>query len=99
MIGACPSEYSSAASQKMGCIDRIGNPELRAMSVEAVWRLKGWNPTWRGFVKFPEVLAAPGTVGAARRKKAVVACARLLMVDMWRIETGRIQLSDVGLVA
>ena len=69
------------------------------MSVEAVWRMKKWNAAWRGFVKFPEVLAAAGSVGAARRKKAVVACARLLMVDMWRIETGRIQLADVGLVA
>ena len=69
------------------------------MLVEAVWRLHKWNKGWRGFAKFPHVFGAGAKVGGATKKKAVVACARLLGIDLWRIETGRISLEDVGLVA
>jgi transposase len=98
-LGMCPSESSSGGRQRLGSIDRMGNRRMRTMLVEAVWRLHKWNTGWRGFAKFPHVFAAGAKVGGATKKKAVVACARLLGVDLWRIETGRIKLEDVGLVA
>jgi transposase len=98
-LGMCPSESSSGGRQRLGSIDRMGNRRMRTMLVEAVWRLHKWNKGWRGFAKFAHVFGAGAKVGGAARKKAVVACARLLGVDLWRIETGRITLRDVGLVA
>jgi transposase len=97
-IGCCPSEYSSGGSRRLGSIDRMGNKRLRCMLVEAVWRLHQWNRNWRGFHKFHHVLGPGVKAGAAARKKAIVACARLLAIDLWRIETGQITPKDVGLI-
>ena len=96
-IGCCPSEFSTGRNQKLGSIDRIGNRRMRTLLVEAVWRLKKWNPTWRGFKKFPHVFGYKAAARGATRKKAVVACARLLAVDLWRLQTGRAMLQDLGL--
>ena len=96
-IGCCPSEFSTGGNQKLGRIDRMGNRRMRTLLVEAVWRLKKWNPTWRGFKKFPHVFGSRATVRGATRKKAVVACARLLAIDLWRLQTGRVTLKDLGL--
>jgi transposase len=96
-IGCCPSEFSTGSNQKLGSIDRRGNRRMRTLLVEAVWRLKKWNPSWRGFKKFPHVFGARATVHGATRKKAVVACARLLAIDLWRLQTGRVTLKDLGL--
>ena len=96
-IGCCPSEFSTGSNQKLGSIDRMGNRRMRTLLVEAVWRLKKWNPSWRGFKKFPHVFGARATVRGATRKKAVVACARLLAIDLWRLQTGRVTLKDLGL--
>ncbi len=98
-IGCCPSERSSGKKQKVGSIDRIGNKRIRTMLVEAVWRLKKRNPGWRGFQKFAAVLGPGAKCGTGQRKKAVVACARLLMVDLWRLHTGRTTLAALGLIA
>lgn len=97
-IGCSPSEHSSGTKQRLGSIDRQGSKRIRTMLVEAVWRLKVWNRHWRGFVKFPAVLAGKGQVGPAQKKKAVIACARLLMIDLWRLETGKATLEGLGLV-
>ena len=96
-IGCCPCEFSTGANQKLGSIDRMGNRRMRTLLVEAVWRLKKWNPAWRGFKKFPHVFGSRAMVRGATRKKAVVACARLLAIDLWRLQTGRATLKDLGL--
>ena len=96
-IGCCPSEFSTGSRQTLGSIDRLGNRRMRTLLVEAVWRLKTWNPAWRGFRKFPHVFGLHATARGATRKKAVVACARLLAVDLWRLQTGRATLKDLGL--
>jgi transposase len=96
-IGCCPSEFSTGKRQKLGSIDRQGNRRMRTLLVEAVWRLKKWNPAWRGFKKFPHVFGARATAQGSTRKKAVVACARLLAIDLWRLQTGRVTLREIGL--
>jgi len=98
-IGCSPSECSSGGTRRQGSIDRIGNGRIRSMLVEAVWRLRLWNSSWRGIQKFHYVLGKGSKAGPAAKKKAVVACARLLAIDLWRIETGRIKPEDVGLKA
>jgi len=96
-IGCCPSEFSTGANQKLGSIDRMGNRRMRTLLVEAIWRLQKWNPRWRGFKKFPHVFGLHATARGSTRKKAVVACARLLAIDLWRLQTGRATLKDLGL--
>lgn len=95
--GLCPSENSSGSNQRFGSIDRRGNKRIRKQLVEAVWRLSTWNPGWRGFKKFPHVFGKGAKVTGATRKKAVVACARMLMVDLWRLNTGQTTLENLGL--
>lgn len=96
-IGCSPSEFSTGNRQKLGSIDRQGNRRMRTLLVEAVWRLKKWNPTWRGFKKFPHVFGEQAMARGATRKRAVVACARLLAIDLWRLQTGRATLKNLGL--
>lgn len=98
-IGCSPSEESSGKTRRQGSIDRQGNGRMRSMLVEAVWRLRLWNSSWRGIQKFHHVLGRGAKAGPSAKKKAVVACARLLAIDLWRIETGRIKPEDVGLKA
>jgi transposase len=96
--GLCPSEHSSGKNQRFGSIDKQGNKRIRRQLVEAVWRLQTWNPDWRGFKKFPHVFGKGVKSGKAIRKKAVVACARMLMIDLWRLNTGQTTLEALGMV-
>ncbi len=96
-IGCCPSEYSSGESQKMGEIDRMGSSRIRTTLVEAAWRICRLNPNWRGVRKYPEELGPEATVRGARKRKAIVACARMLMIDLWRLHVGTATLEGLGL--
>ena len=48
-------------------------------------------------VKWRRVLAKGALATGAVRKKAIVAVARQLAVDLWRIRTGRLQAEQLGL--
>jgi transposase len=85
--GLCPGEKSSGERQKQGGINRHGNPRVRTLLIEAVWRLARYEKGWRGFKKFPALLDK--TSGSRRRRKAVAAAARLLAIDLWRLALGR----------
>ena len=90
--GCCPSEASTGGVQKCGSIDKHGNRRVRAMLVEAVWRLLRWQPTWNSAQKFLPRM----TLGSAVRKKTVVALARQLAIDLWRWRTGRCTPAELG---
>ena len=92
--GCCPGEHSSAGRRLVGSIDRMGNGRVRALLVEAVWRFLLWQPGWKSAARMKFKLAD----GPAMRKKAVVALARQLAVDLWRWRTGRCTLADLGLI-
>ena len=97
-IGACPGEYSSGGVQQQGGkIDRRGDPHLRALMTELVWRLRIHQPQWRGFVKFAPILGPESKAGRPARKKAITACVRLLFIDLWRLFTHQLQAADIGL--
>lgn len=95
-IGCCPSEASTGEGQVLGSIDRQGNRRLRSALTEAVWRLLRWEPRWRGFEKWGDLLRDK-KAGGVRRKKAVIACVRLLFIDLWRLFTGRTTYAALGL--
>jgi transposase len=92
--GLCPSEHSSGGSRMQGSITRHGNPRLRHLLVEAAWRLVRFQPDYRAVAKWREPLLA---ASPARRKKIIVAIARQLAVDLWRMATGRATAEQLGL--
>jgi hypothetical protein len=49
-------------------------------------------------VKWRQILAKGALATGAARKKAIVAVARQLAVDLWRIKTGRLRAEELGLI-
>lgn len=94
--GLCPTEHSSGQSRLQGNISRHGNPRIRHLLIEAVWRLGKYQPHYQAIAKWRPALSAPH-LSAARKKKIVVAIARQLAVDLWRIATGRTTAAALGL--
>jgi transposase len=97
-FGLCPSESTSAQRRRMGSITKHGNPRLRRLMVELAWRVSRFQPFYRGVLHWGALLHN-GKASAAARKKAIVALARRLAVDLWRMATGRVQAAELGLLA
>ena len=95
-LGLCPREDSSGGHRRQGTITKHGNPRLRAWLVELAWRLVRFQPQYVAVRHWQKVLADP-QASAARRKKAIVAVARRLGVDLWRLATGRTTATQLGL--
>ena len=81
----------------MGAITKHGNPRLRRLMVELAWRVSRFQPTIAGVRRWGALLENR-KASAAARKKAIVALARQLAVDLWRMATGRVQAQELGLV-
>src|SRR5438034_4458682 len=96
--GLCPGEYSSGNSRLQSCVTKHGNPRLRAALVELSWRLVRFQPNYKPVVKWRAILAKGALATGAARKKAIVAVARQLAVDLWRVRTGRCKPQALGLV-
>jgi transposase len=94
--GLCPTEYSSGGTKRRGGINKHGNPLLRKYLCETVWRLMKYQPSWIRLKQCEEKLAA---ANGARRKQLVAALARMLAIDLWRLNTGRSSLEALGFVA
>jgi transposase len=95
--GLCSGEYSSGQTRLQTCVTKHGNPRLRAALVELAWRLVRFQPQYKPVVKWRRVLAKGALATGAVRKKAIVAVARQLAVDLWRIRTGRLNPDQLGL--
>jgi transposase len=93
--GLCGGVSSSGGSHCLLPITKHGNVRLRTALVELAWRMVFWQPECRLVKKWRGVLGNPHATRAAR-KKAVVAIARQLAVDLWRWRTGRVQPTDLG---
>ena len=96
--GLCPGEHSSGNTRLQTCVTKHGNPRLRAALVETAWRLVRFQPNYRPVVKWRETLSKGALATGAARKKAIVAVARQLAVDLWRIRTGRVRPEQLGLI-
>lgn len=80
--GLCPGVQQSGGRKRDGSINRYGNPRVRALLIELVWRLVRWQPD------YPPVTAlVAGIARGAARRKCAVAAARKLAVDLWRLAT------------
>jgi transposase len=95
--GLCPGEYSSGNTRVQSCVTKHGNPRLRAALVETAWRLVRFQPNYKPVRKWRETLAKGALATKATRKKAIVAVARQLAVDLWRIRTCRVEAEALGL--
>ncbi len=95
--GLCPGEYSSGQTRRQSCVTKHGNPRLRAALVETAWRLVRFQPQYRAVKKWRHLLAKGALATGAARKKAIVAVARQLAIDLWRLRTGQLQPADLGL--
>ena len=67
------------------------------MLVEMVWRMIRWQPHYKPLIKWAPVLRDPSRSSAVR-KKAIVAVARQLAVDLWRLFTGQTTAENLGLI-
>jgi transposase len=95
LAGMVPSEWSTGNTQWLGSITKVGVPAIRRMITEMVWRIILFQPQYKPVQKWQEVLR--GT-NRALKKKAVVAIGRQLMVDLWRLHTGRVGAPELNLV-
>src|SRR6266581_4159988 len=96
--GLCPGEYSSGQTRLQSCVTKHGNPRFRAALVELAWRMVRFQPNYKPIVKWRQILAKGALATGAARKKAIVAVARQLAVDLWRIKTGRLRAEELGLI-
>jgi transposase len=96
--GLCPGEYSSGNTRLQRCVTKHGNPRLRAALVELAWRMVRFQPNYKAVRKWRAILAKGALSTGAARKKAIVAVARQLAVDLWRVRTGRCKPQALGLV-
>ena len=96
--GLCPGEESSGDSKMMLSIDKHGNPRIRAVLAELAWLLPRYQPDYVRLRRWQGILGEGSRASRAARKKAVVALARCLAVDLWRINTGRVKPEELGLV-
>lgn len=95
--GLCPSEASSANKRRLGSVTKAGNPRIRHILLEAVWRMFYFQPDYHAIQKWKHRMADQSKLSAAMKKKIAVAIAREFMVDWWRIQTGRMKPEVVGL--
>jgi len=95
--GLCPGEDSSGDSRTTLSIDKHGNPRVRALLVELAWLLPRYQPDYKPLARWKWVFDGASKAPAAVKKKAVVALARRLAVDLWRLRTGRARAEDLGL--
>jgi transposase len=87
--GLCPGEYSSGTKRVVGSVTKHGNSRLRAALVELAWRMVRYQPGYHAVQKRLSILAKGAQATRAQRKKAIVAVARQLAVDLWRLHTAR----------
>jgi transposase len=95
LSGMVPSEWSTGVGQRLGSITKVGVPAIRRILTEMVWRIIKFQPQYRPVQKWQAVLA--GT-NRALKKKAVVAISRQLIVDLWRLYTGRATAQELNLI-
>jgi transposase len=95
--GLCPGERTSGSKRVPGSVTKRGNARVRAALVECAWRMVRFQPQYPPVQKRLGILAKGSPALGAVRKKAIVAVARRLAVDLWRLHTGRCTAEQLGL--
>jgi transposase len=97
-FGMCCAENSSGDQQNQGSITKAGNARGRHALIEMAWRVLGFQPEYWLVKKFKGRIDKTKPRSVAR-KKLIVALARLIGVDLWRLYTGQTTLAKLGLKA
>ncbi len=95
--GLCGGVSASGRSVHLLPITKHGNVRLRTALIELAWRLVVWQRDCKLVKKWWSVLGQPKATKAAK-KKAIVAMARQMAVDLWRWRTGRVTPTELGWV-
>lgn len=95
--GLCPGRHESGGRGAGLSVNKCGNPRLRQTLVELAWLMVRYQPDYCRLTRWKGVFAKDSKAPSATRKKAIVALARQLAVDLWRILTGRAKAEDLGL--
>ncbi|MCU0772394.1 MAG: IS110 family transposase [Verrucomicrobia bacterium] len=77
-------------------ITKRGNRRLRTALIEMAWRLALHQPDYWLTKKWAPILNPKAKAHRRSRKKAIVAYARALFVDLWKWKTGRITVEQLG---
>jgi transposase len=93
--GFVPREHSTGTNQRLGSITKVGSPRVRTLIIEMVWRLLLFQPNYPPIVQWRETLCGSNKV---LKKKAAVAVARRLLIDIWKMRTGRTTAQALGLI-
>jgi transposase len=95
--GLCPREFSSGNQRRQGSITKHGNPRLRQALIEMAWRMFRFQPNYHAVKKWKDKMIEAALTNRSRRKKMIVAIARQLAVDLWRINTGQTTPEKLGM--
>lgn len=93
--GLCGGLSASGKTSYLLPITKHGNVRLRTALVELAWRLVLWQRDCKLVRKWRGVFGNPKASRAAK-KKAIVAIARQMAVDLWRWRTGRAKPEELG---
>lgn len=93
--GLCGGVSASGQQHADLPITKHGNPRLRTLLIEWAWRMVMFQPQARAVQRWKNVLLDP-RLHTRRRKQAIVALARQLLVDLWRWRTGRATAEKLG---
>ena len=93
--GLCGGVSGSGPTTHLLSITKHGNVRLRTALIELAWRLVLWQRDCKLVKKWWHVFGNPKATKAAR-KKAIVAMARQMAVDLWRWRTGRVTPEELG---
>jgi transposase len=97
-FGMCCAESSSGEQHNQGSITKTGNPRCRHALIELAWRALNFQPDYWVVKKFRPRMDKTKPRSVAR-KKLIVAMARLIGVDLWRLYTGQTTIAKLGLKA
>lgn len=78
-VGLVPRVYQSGQTERMGHITKAGNVRLRALLINAAWMAVRYNPWARALFE----RLTGGSRQRSRRKIAIVAVARRLLIRCW----------------
>lgn len=87
---------ASGQSRRDLSITKRGNRRLRTALIEMAWRLVRYQPDYWLTKKWAHILSPKVKAHRRSRKKAIVAYARALFVDLWKWKTGRITAERLG---
>jgi len=98
--GLCGGVSASGKTRHLLPITKHGNVRLRTALIELAWRMVLWQKDCKALKKWRLLLESPPgrLLNKAARKKAIVAIARQMAVDLWRWRTGKVKAQELGWV-